>query len=103
MKTASVAEVKAQLDVYLKESATGPVVVTRNGKAVAVLLGVHNDKELEDLLRAHPRKLHAVLDAADRRIDEGAGISHDQFWQEVAASHGTPKGKRRGKKRLTSR
>ena len=40
MKTASVADVKARLSSYLKASAISPVVVTRNGKAVAVLLGI---------------------------------------------------------------
>src|ERR1700688_4189408 len=85
MKIASVAEVKARLSSYLRASATGPVVVTRNGKAVAVLLGVNDDEELEGLLLAHSRKLRAILDAAERRIDEGAGIPHDEFWQEVEA------------------
>jgi len=39
MRIASVAQVKANLSSFVKASATGPVVVTRNGKAVAVLLG----------------------------------------------------------------
>jgi prevent-host-death family protein len=47
MKIASVADVKARLSAYLKESEEGPVVVTRNGKAVAVLLSVTDDDELE--------------------------------------------------------
>ncbi len=87
MKIASVAEVKARLSAYLKASATGPVVVTRNGKAVAVLLGVSDDEELERLVLAHSRKLRAILDAADHRIDEGAGIGHDDFWQQVEAAN----------------
>ena len=87
MRIASVAEVKARLSSYLKASATGPVVVTRNGKAVAVLLGVENDEELERLLLAHSRKLRAILDAADRRIDEGKGIRHDEFWQQVESAN----------------
>jgi prevent-host-death family protein len=68
---------------YLKASAAGPVVVTRNGKAVAVLLGVEDDDELERLLLAHSRKLRAILDAAERRIDAGAGIDHDEFWRRA--------------------
>jgi prevent-host-death family protein len=40
MKVASVADIKARLSAYLKASAEGPVVVTRNGKAVAVLIAV---------------------------------------------------------------
>jgi prevent-host-death family protein len=87
MKIASVAEVKARLSSYLKASAAGPVVVTRNGKAVAVLIGVEDDDEVERLLLAHSRKLRAILDAADRRIDEGAGIGHDEFWQQVEAAN----------------
>jgi prevent-host-death family protein len=105
MKIASVAEVKARLSSYLKASATGPVVVTRNGKAVAVLLGVDDDEELERLLLAHSRKLRAILDAAERRIEETGGIPHDVFWREVEAesradvSKGRHKGRRPGKKR----
>ena len=83
MKIASVADIKARLSAYLRASAAGPVVVTRNGKAVAVLVGVDDDEELERLLLAHSRKLRAILDAADRRIDKGAGISHEEFWHRV--------------------
>lgn len=92
MKTASVAEVKARLSAYLKASATGPVVVTRNGKAVAVLLGVADDEALERLLLAHPAKLQAILDAADRRIEEGAGIGHDEFWKGVETANRSAEG-----------
>jgi prevent-host-death family protein len=101
MKIASVAEVKARLSSYLKASATGPVVVTKNGKAVAVLLGVADDEELELMLLAHSRKLRAILDAADRRIDQGAGIGHDQFWSEVESANRSGEAKRNGKKRRT--
>ena len=56
MKIASIADVKAQLSAYVKASQEGPVVVTRNGKAVAVLLAVTEDDELERLLLAHSPK-----------------------------------------------
>jgi prevent-host-death family protein len=106
MKIASVAEVKAHLSAYLKASSAGPVVVTRNGAAVAVLIGVSDDDELERLLLGHSRKLGAILDAADRRIEEGAGIEHDEFWQQVESpgrgreKNGSRK-KRQTKKRRT--
>ena len=103
MKIASVAEVKARLSSYLKASATGPVVVTRNGKAVAVLLGVSDDEELERLLLAHSQKLRAILDAADRRIDEGAGIGHDEFWQQVESANRAREENGSAKKRRTKR
>ena len=48
MRVASVAEVKAKLSTYLKEAEeSGPVVVTRNGKAVAVILSPIDDNDLE--------------------------------------------------------
>jgi prevent-host-death family protein len=103
MKIASVAEVKARLSSYLKASATGPVVVTRNGKAVAVLLGIDDDEELEGLLLAHSRRLRAILDAADRRIDQGAGIGHDEFWQQVESATRSRKENQSAKKRRTKR
>jgi prevent-host-death family protein len=103
MKIASVAEVKARLSSYLRASATGPVVVTRNGKAVAVLVGVDDDDEVERLLFAHSRKLRAILDAADRRIDEGAGMGHDEFWQQVDAANRGREENGSGKKRGTKR
>ncbi|HTK73706.1 MAG TPA: type II toxin-antitoxin system Phd/YefM family antitoxin [Gemmataceae bacterium] len=97
------AEVKARLSSYVQASAAGPVVVTRNGKAVAVLLGVHDDEELERLLLAHSQKLRAILDAADRRIDEGAGIGHREFWQKVEAKSQSGQGSGHGKKNRTRR
>lgn len=103
MKIASVAEVKARLSSYLKASAAGPVVVTRNGRAVAVLVGVEDDDEVERLLLAHCRKLRAILDAAERRIDKGAGIGHEEFWQQVGATNRAQEPRASGKKRRSKR
>src|SRR5438094_9322538 len=85
MKIASVADIKARLSAYLKESEQGPIVVTRNGKAVAVLLAVTDDDELERLLLAHSPKFQALLDKSRRQIEETGGIPHEQFWREVEA------------------
>src|SRR5438552_269347 len=85
MKIASVADVKARLSAYLKESQDGPVIVTRNGKAVAVLLAVTDEDELERLVLAHSPKFQAILDKSRRQIEETGGIPHDVFWREVAA------------------
>ncbi len=85
MKIASVADVKARLSAYLKESQQGPVVVTRNGKAVAVLLAVNDDDELERLVLAHSPKFRALLDKSRQHIQETGGIPHDDFWREVEA------------------
>jgi|SRR5947209_2205887 len=85
MKIASVADVKARLSAYLRESEEGPVIVTRNGKPVAVLLAVTDEDELERLLLAHSPKFQAILEKSRRQIDETGGIPHDVFWREVEA------------------
>src|SRR5437588_6233856 len=90
MKIASVADIKARLSAYLKESEQGPVVVTRNGKAVAVLLAVTDDDELERLVLVHSPKFQALLDRSRRQIEETGGIPHEQFWREVKAETRKP-------------
>src|SRR6266404_958278 len=105
MKIASVADIKARLSAYLKESQNGPVVVTQNGKAVAVLLAVTDEDELERLVLAHSPKFQAIFEKSRRQIEETGGIPHDVFWREVEAEsrEGLGKGKRtrRGSKRGT--
>jgi prevent-host-death family protein len=101
MKIASVADVKAHLSAYLKASVQGPVVVTRNGKAVAVLVAVGDDDDLERLLMAHSPRLQAILAAARQRIKDGQGIPHKEFWQrlekESAKEKGTGKREKNGR------
>ena len=85
MKTASVADVKARLSDYLKATQHGPVVITRNGKPVAVLTAVTDEEELERLMMAHSPKLRAILQKSMRQIQAGKGIPHDEFWRQVEA------------------
>ncbi len=83
MKTASVAEVQSQFGAYLKASVNGPVVVTRNGRPVAVLAGVQDEEEIERHLMAdspHPR---AMLDRSRRQFREGEWLTEEEFWSQV--------------------
>jgi prevent-host-death family protein len=51
MKIAPLVDVKARLSAYLDECAIeGPLVITRNGKPVAVLLVPYDDDDLERLM-----------------------------------------------------
>jgi prevent-host-death family protein len=100
MKIASVADVKARLGAYLKASQEGPVIVTRNGKPVAVLLAVTDEDELERLVLAHSPKLQAILDKSRRQIEETGGIPHEVFWREVEVESRAETGKeKRGRRR----
>lgn len=88
MKIASVADVKAHFSAYMKESETGPVVITRNGKPAAILLNVVDEDEIEGLILAYSPKFHAILHAAREEIKQTGGIPHDDFWQQVDTDYG---------------
>lgn len=79
------AEIASDFSVYLKASELGPVVVTRKGKPVAVLLRTEGPEDLERLLMGHSSKLQAILERARKRFRAGAGIPHEIFWKEVEA------------------
>lgn len=83
MRIASVADIKAKFSGYLKLSEQGPVIVTRNGKPVAVILSVTNEDEIERLALAYSPKFHRILELAEAQIRAGQGIPHQDFWREV--------------------
>ena len=85
MKIASVADVKAHLSAYIKASEDELVVITKNGKPVAVLLPMDDDDELERLALAYSRRFQAILHDARTQIQSGNGIAHDDFWRDLEA------------------
>ncbi len=102
MIIAPLADVKARLSAYLEESSTkGPVVITRNGRAVAVLLTPENDEDLESLVLSRSPKFQAILNKSRQSIKAGKGLSPEDFWQKVAGPHDAD-GKVAGSKRKSS-
>src|SRR5437899_2117049 len=84
MRIAPLADVKARLSAYLDEcGAEGPVVITRNGKAVAVLLVPFDDDDLERLMLGRSPRFQALLNRSRRSITEGKGLSEEAFWKAV--------------------
>ena len=83
MKIASVADVKARFSSFLRESKEGPVIVTRNGKPVGVLLPMEDEEEIERLLLAYSPQLSKILASARRQIQSSGGISHKDLWEET--------------------
>ncbi|MCI0460706.1 MAG: type II toxin-antitoxin system Phd/YefM family antitoxin [Gemmataceae bacterium] len=99
MKSVSAAKIAAQFNEYLEASREQPVLVTRKGKPVAVLLAVQNKAEAEQLAQGRLRSLRSVLEEAHEQLQQGAGIPHDQFWREVEqARHPKQQASARGKK-----
>ena len=98
MKIASVADVKAKLSAFLEDAREGPVVVTKNGKAVAVLVAVNDDEELERLVLAHSPKFQALIRRSHLQIERGGGVTHEEFWKELSPKPARAPAKSRAKK-----
>ena len=99
MKTASAAKIAAQFNKYLEASRQQPVLVTRHGKPVAVLLAVRDKAEAEQLASGRLRSLRSIFKEAHEQIEKGGGIPHDQFWQEVERSRRVKRPPRSRRKR----
>ena len=107
MKIASVAEIKAQFSAFLKASEGGPVVVTRNGRAVAVIVGVQDEDEIERLLMAYSPQLRAILERSRQQFREGQWLGEEEFWSQFEQAPtpeetAEPKGKKAERKRRRS-
>jgi prevent-host-death family protein len=84
MKIAPLADVKAKLSAYVESSQTeGPVVITRNGKPIAVLIAPTDEDDLEDLVLARSPRFLARIEQARRSVTEGKGLSEAEFWASV--------------------
>jgi prevent-host-death family protein len=85
MRIAPLAEVKARLSAYVAECQSGgPIVITRNGKAVAVLVAPVDDEDLERLVLARSPRFQALLEESRRSIAAGEGLTEEEFWQAVS-------------------
>lgn len=84
MRIAPLADVKARLSAYVEQAETeGPIIITRNGKAVAVLLAPIDDDDLESLILARSPRFQALLEKSRKSIKAGKGLSEEDFWQAV--------------------
>jgi prevent-host-death family protein len=99
MRTASAAKVAAQFYAYLEASREQPLLVTHNGKPVAVLVAVRDEADAEQLASGRPRSLRSIFEAAHEQLEKGGGIPHDHFWREVeqARQAGQPAPARAGR------
>jgi hypothetical protein len=62
------------------------VLITRNGKPVAVLLAVQDKADAEQLAAGRLRSLRSIFEEAHEQLEKGSGIPQDQFWREVEQS-----------------
>lgn len=98
MKIASVAQIKSQFSAFVSASESSPVIITRNGRPVAVLLGMSDEDEIERLLIAYSPRVRAILEASQRELAAGRGIPHDRFWADVKKARPAKRSKRTRRK-----
>ena len=88
MRIAPVADVKSKLSAYIAQcEAEGPIVITRNGKAVVVMIAPEDNDDLERIIVARSPRLRALLEHSRRSLKQGKGLSRAAFWRAVRA-HG---------------
>ena len=83
MKVFPVAEAKAHFSELLNIAEEELVVVTKKGRPTAVLLSI-TDEDLEGLILSRSAKVREILDRSWKEIDEGQGIPHEAFWNQVS-------------------
>ena len=83
MKIAPLAEVKDRLSAYIAAARESAIVVTRNGKPVALLTPILEEDDLDSLLLAHDRKFVRLLEQARERVRSGHYLTNEQFWREL--------------------
>ena len=89
MRIVSLADAKTRLSSYIDQAQdSGPIVITRNGKAVAVLVVPVDDDDLEDLILARSPRFQAMLAKSQKSFRAGKGINEEAFWQLAEDSAG---------------
>lgn len=95
MKIVPLAEIRSRLSTYVEICQTEPVIITKNGRATAMLVPYAEDDDLVSLLIANNPRFRHRLEAAEKRLKETGGLSHDEFWQRVDALYETPQAGRK--------
>ncbi len=83
MKIAPLAEVKDRLSAYIDAARESAIVVTRNGKPVALLTPIREDDDLDRLLLAHDLHFVRLLERARDRVRTGRYLTSGQFWRQL--------------------
>ena len=96
MKTVSIRDARNRLTELAREVEAGEtVVVTRNGKPVAVLVGIQDEEEIERLLMAYTPRLSAILDRSREQIRRGESMEHAEFRSDLCSQGEQTRNRRR--------
>ena len=94
MKIAPLAEVKDRLSAYIDAARESAIVVTRNGKPVALLTPIREDDDLDRLLLAHDPQFVRLLERARERVRGRRYLTNAQFLRQLRRRRTRPGTKR---------
>jgi len=84
MKIAPLYEVKNKLSEFVKETASGPVVITKNGKPCAALVHLGENEDMETFMLSHSPRFLELLDRAADKTEEKGGVSLSALTKELS-------------------
>ena len=76
MKVDTLAHVKNQLSRVLDTLGGEPLFITRNGKVVAVMQAISDDR-IEDYMLRNSRRFWSLIESRRRQVEKGAVIPFD--------------------------
>ena len=85
MKIAPLYEVKNKLSELVKETESGPVVITKNGKPCAALVHLGEDEDMEIFMLSHSPRFLELVDRAAARTQKEGGTPLSKLTKEVRA------------------
>ena len=83
MKTISVAEAQKQLTELIGALTEGPVLLLRDGRPCAALVGLDERFDREAFSLGRNNRLRQMIDDACRRTKETGGISFSEILREM--------------------
>ncbi len=98
MKIAPLYEVKNKLSEFVKETESGPIVITKNGKPCAALVHLAEDEDMESFMLSHSPRFLELLDQAAKNTKETGGVSLSALQKKLSKPRESARERSRAKK-----
>ncbi|MCB0052916.1 MAG: type II toxin-antitoxin system Phd/YefM family antitoxin [Caldilineaceae bacterium] len=83
MKLVPLSQVKDHFSAYIDESRESPIVVTRNGRPVAMIIAIEDEDDLDNMLLVHNQRFVQLLEEARERVHVTGSVSLAEFRKEI--------------------
>jgi prevent-host-death family protein len=83
MKLIPLSEAKNKLSSIVHDAESSPVILTRNGKAVAVVIAPEDADDLERLVMSRSKRLQRLLSESREQIARGEVLTADEVFAHL--------------------